>query len=36
MDGLDVKEDLVTPAFPKKTKCITICMPGPSFMHIVT
>jgi hypothetical protein len=26
----------VTPAFPKKTKCITICMPGSSFMHIVT
>jgi hypothetical protein len=22
--------------FPKKTKCITICMPGSSFMHIVT
>jgi hypothetical protein len=26
----------VTPAFPKKTKCIPICMPGSSFMHIVT
>jgi hypothetical protein len=26
----------VTPAFPKKTKCITICMSGSSFMHIVT
>jgi hypothetical protein len=26
----------VTPDFPKKTKCITICMPGSSFMHIVT
>jgi hypothetical protein len=25
----------VTPAFPKKTKCIPICMPGSSFMHIV-
>jgi hypothetical protein len=29
-------EDNVTPVFPKKTKCITICMPGSSFMHIVT
>jgi hypothetical protein len=27
---------IVTPVFPKKTKCITICMPGSSFMHIVT
>jgi hypothetical protein len=27
---------IVTPDFPKKTKCITICMPGSSFMHIVT
>jgi hypothetical protein len=26
----------VTHVFPKKTKCITICMPGSSFMHIVT
>jgi hypothetical protein len=26
----------VTPEFPKKTKCIPICMPGSSFMHIVT
>jgi hypothetical protein len=26
----------VTPAFPKKTKCIPICMPGSSFRHIVT
>jgi hypothetical protein len=26
----------VTPVFPKKTKCITICMPESSFMHIVT
>jgi hypothetical protein len=26
----------VTPVFPKKTKCITTCMPGSSFMHIVT
>jgi hypothetical protein len=26
----------VTPVFPKKTKCVTICMPGSSFMHIVT
>jgi hypothetical protein len=29
-------EKYVTPDFPKKTKCITICMPGSSFMHIVT
>jgi hypothetical protein len=27
---------VVTPDFPKKTKCITICMPGSSSMHIVT
>jgi hypothetical protein len=26
----------VTPGFPKKTKCLTICMPGSSFIHIVT
>jgi hypothetical protein len=26
----------VTPDFPKKTKCIPVCMPGSSFMHIVT
>jgi hypothetical protein len=26
----------VTPDFPKKTKCIPICMPGSSFVHIVT
>jgi hypothetical protein len=26
----------VTPDFPKKTKCIPICMPGSNFMHIVT
>jgi hypothetical protein len=26
----------VTPDFPKKTKCKLICMPGSSFMHIVT
>jgi hypothetical protein len=26
----------VTPDFPKKTKCLTICMPGSSFIHIVT
>jgi hypothetical protein len=25
----------VTPVFPKKTKCITICMPRSSFLHIV-
>jgi hypothetical protein len=28
--------DTVTPDFPKETKCIPICMPGSSFMHIVT
>jgi hypothetical protein len=27
---------IVTPDFPKETKCIPICMPGSSFMHIVT
>jgi hypothetical protein len=27
---------VVTPEFPKKTKCKPICMPGSSFMHIVT
>jgi hypothetical protein len=35
----DLNEDAwnsVTPDFPKKTKCIPICMPGSSFMHIVT
>jgi hypothetical protein len=26
----------VTPDFPRKTKCLTICMPGSSFIHIVT
>jgi hypothetical protein len=26
----------VTPVFPKKTNCKPICMPGSSFMHIVT
>jgi hypothetical protein len=26
----------VTPDFPKETKCKHICMPGSSFMHIVT
>jgi hypothetical protein len=26
----------VTPVFPKKTKCKSICMPGSSFIHIVT
>jgi hypothetical protein len=26
----------VTPDYPKKTKCIPICMPESSFMHIVT
>jgi hypothetical protein len=34
-EGL-VKSWGVTPDFPKKTKCIPICMPGSSFMHIVT
>jgi hypothetical protein len=33
---LDDDKKNVTPVFPKKTKCITICMPGSSFMHIVT
>jgi hypothetical protein len=27
---------LVTPDFPNETKCIPTCMPGSSFMHIVT
>jgi hypothetical protein len=26
---------VVTPVFPKKTKCKPICMPASSFMHIV-
>jgi hypothetical protein len=26
----------VTPDFPKETKCITLCMPGSIFIHIVT
>jgi hypothetical protein len=26
----------VTPVFPKKTMCKPICMPGSSFMHIMT
>jgi hypothetical protein len=26
---------VVTPDFPKKTKCKPICMPGSIFMHIV-
>jgi hypothetical protein len=26
----------VTLVFPKKIKCKPICMPGSSFMHIVT
>jgi hypothetical protein len=29
-------EKAVTPDFPKETKCKPICMPGSSFMHIVT
>jgi hypothetical protein len=28
--------EAVIPDFPKKTKCKPICMPGSSFMHIVT
>jgi hypothetical protein len=28
--------EVVTPVFSKKTKCITICMPGSIFIHIVT
>ena len=27
---------LVTPGFKDKTECITICMPGSSFIHIET
>jgi hypothetical protein len=30
-----VSRELVTPDFPKKTKCKPICMPGSIFMHIV-
>jgi hypothetical protein len=30
------KKTGVTPDFPKETKCVPICMPGSSFMHIVT
>ena len=26
----------VTPGFKRKTECITICMPGSSFIHIET
>ena len=26
----------VTPGFKDKTECITICMPGSSFIHIET
>ena len=26
----------VTPGFKNKTECITICMPGSSFIHIET
>jgi hypothetical protein len=38
-DNLPLRVDwreAVTPDFPKKTKCKPICMPGSSFMHIVT
>jgi hypothetical protein len=34
-EHLTLRND-VTPDFPKKTKCRPICMPGSSFMHIVT
>jgi hypothetical protein len=34
-DGRTAAAD-VTPVFPKETKCIHICMPRSSFMHIVT
>ena len=27
---------VVTPSFKKKTECISICMPGSSFIHIET
>jgi hypothetical protein len=30
-----VEKLLVTLVFPKKTKCIPICMPGSNFIHIV-
>jgi hypothetical protein len=33
---MEVLRQFVTPDFSKETKCITICMPGSSFMHIVT
>jgi hypothetical protein len=37
VNGIRVSEkQCVTPDFPKKTKCIPICMSGSSFMHIVT
>jgi hypothetical protein len=26
----------ITPSFKDKTQCITICMPGSNFIHIVT
>jgi hypothetical protein len=34
--GTDMARQIVTPDFPKETKCLPICMPGSSFMHIVT
>jgi hypothetical protein len=34
--GLSPPGATVTPDFPKETKCKPICMPGSSFMHIVT
>jgi hypothetical protein len=34
--GPEASIHAVTPDFPKKTKCLTICMPGSSFIHIVT
>jgi hypothetical protein len=36
LDTNQILETYVTPTFPKKTKCIPICMPGSSFMHIAT
>jgi hypothetical protein len=35
-DGPEGSSESLTPDFPKKTKCKPICMPGSSFIHIVT
>jgi hypothetical protein len=34
--GGRARKGIVTPVFPKKIKCLPICMPGSSFIHIVT